>query len=116
MARLILARIAFTLALVATIWGSLAPLSDVEFVSGVWDKAQHALGYGALALLLIASQRVHRPWRAGLIVFAIGIALEVTQGLTPDRSADAVDLVANAVGVVLACALVACLRRASRRA
>lgn len=111
MARLILARISFTLALVATIWGSLAPLSDVEFVSGVWDKAQHALGYGVLALLLIASQRVHRPWRAGLIVLAIGIGLELMQGLTPERSMDALDLLANALGIGLASGIVSLWQR-----
>ena len=111
MARLSLARIAFTLALIATIWGSLAPLSDVEFASGVWDKAQHAFGYGLLTLLLVASQRVHRPWQAGFIVLTIGICIEIAQGLTPDRSMDVRDLLANALGIAVASGIVSLWQR-----
>lgn len=107
MARLTLARIAFAVALGVTAWGSLAPQRDVAFTAGLWDKAQHAVGYALLALLLMAAQRVTRPWSAGVTVLALGAVIELLQALTPDRTADAADLLADAVGIALACALVA---------
>lgn len=116
MARLTLARIAFAVALAATAWGSLAPQRDVAFASGLWDKAQHALGYALLALLLVASQRAPRPWRAGAVVLAIGAVIEALQALTPDRTADPLDLAADAAGIAVACGIVASWQRLRRSA
>lgn len=110
MARLTLARIGFAVAVAVTAWGSLAPARDVAFASGLWDKAQHALGYALLAGLLMAAQRRPRPLVAGVVVLAIGAVLEGLQALTPDRSADVIDLVANAIGIAVACGAVALWR------
>lgn len=112
-ARLPVARVLFALAVVATAWGSLAPQDDVAFASGLWDKAQHALGYAILAGLLMAGQRIVRPWRAAVTVLALGAALELLQGLTLDRRADPADLIADAVGIGLACGIVAVWQRST---
>ena len=90
------------LALVAT--GSLMPSSDLPDVSmpGA-DKLQHALGYAALSLyagMLFATGRARGWAAAGLMVF--GIVIELTQGaMTPDRSPESADVLANAFGIAI---------------
>lgn len=70
----------------------------------LWDKAQHALGFAALAAwgLLAYPQR---PWQVLLGLLAFGAAIELAQACTPWRQADARDWLADAVGVALGAAL-----------
>ncbi|MCM5704479.1 VanZ family protein [Larsenimonas salina] len=65
-----------------------------------WDKLQHALGYGGLALLLYLSGRT-RLW-ALMVSFVFGIAIEYAQCLVPGRmGGDWADILANTLGAVL---------------
>jgi VanZ family protein len=74
----------------------------------LWDKQLHFVAYGALTLAF-AYATVHyrdRPLVRGALVFGgtlgVGIMIELTQGLTPDRYFGWGDLLANSVGALLA--------------
>lgn len=71
------------------------------------DKLYHVLGYAGLAGWWVQLYRRPQVWRwlSGLLV--LGVALEGVQALLPWRSAEALDAVANAVGVGVG-ALLAC--------
>ncbi len=89
----------------AIVTGSLLPGSVVAVVS-VWDKLQHALAYGTLALWLCGLLPRERCLRAGLFAFALGALVELLQALlTEDRQADPADLLANATGIAVALSL-----------
>lgn len=73
-----------------------------------WDKQLHFVAYGGLALAF-AYATVHcrdRPLVRGVLVLGgtlgVGVLIELTQGLTPDRYFAWGDLLANSVGVILA--------------
>lgn len=93
---------ALMLAAVAT--GSLLPAGNLPAPAfpGV-DKMEHLIGHGALsayAAMLFATPRARMTAMLGLLLFGIG--LEVAQdAFTSTRRADALDLLANSVGVLL---------------
>lgn len=64
------------------------------------DKVVHLLGY-ALLMFWWAQLIIERRWRLALAVALFGIAIELLQGLTPDRLPDPLDALANAGGVLL---------------
>ena len=69
-----------------------------------WDKANHALAFGVLAVL----GGIAYPGRLARLLVALlayGALIEVLQSLTPDRSAEWLDLLADAVGLLLAAPL-----------
>lgn len=83
---------------VLAIWiGSLIPLSGPVTPGG--DKLQHFAGYGGLALL--AMWNCPRPLPVWLACTAMGVAIEFAQALTPYRSFDVVDMLANGAGALL---------------
>ncbi|MBM5570839.1 MULTISPECIES: VanZ family protein [Deefgea] len=87
------------------IWiGSLMPMSGPSIENG--DKIQHFIGYGVLALL--AQLIWHQPRKIWLGATLMGVAVEFAQALTPYRSFDTHDMLANSIGAVfgllLACA------------
>ncbi len=94
-------------------WTSLAVLTVASLVPVVmlppqamnlWDKAQHAIGFGWLALVgLWAYPRHVLPVVVGLLVW--GAAIEVMQSATGWRYGDVIDWIADAVGVVVAWAV-----------
>lgn len=110
--------VAFGLALVLTTLILLTPASVVAALTGVpvddravsvpgADKLVHALLFAALALLA-------PPFRLALPgLAAYAVATELLQGLVPGRSPDALDLIADLVG--LAAGAVAARRFASRK-
>lgn len=73
-------------------------------VFSLWDKAQHALGFMALALLGLRAYPRH-PWQvlAGLLVFGGGI--ELAQAATGWRHGEWADWLADAVGMAAGLAL-----------
>lgn len=90
-------------------WAGLIPLKslpgpDFELA----DKVYHALGFGGLAgLLSRVFVHVGRPALvaargAALIATALGGVLEVLQSLTPYRSADWADFLADSLGAAFA--------------
>lgn len=66
-----------------------------------WDKAAHMAIYGwlaaALAIVLAPRWRAFALWAP----LALGLADELTQSLSRNRSADALDFAADTVGVIL---------------
>ena len=65
-----------------------------------WDKAQHAVAFGTLMLLgFIAYPKCFSWMVMGLILY--GAAIEIIQSWTGWRQGDVLDVVADAVGVLL---------------
>lgn len=70
-----------------------------------WDKLNHLAAFvvlGLLARLAWPAQQLGR-WALGLLVY--GGLLEIAQGLTPNRQAEWADLLADALGLLLALVL-----------
>ena len=73
-------------------------------VFSLWDKAQHALAFTALALLgLLAYPR--QPWRMVLALLAFGGAIELAQAATGWRYGEWSDWLADTVGLAAGWAL-----------
>ena len=85
--------IAFTLTI------SLMP-PTLDTAGGHLDKLVHALGY-ALLMFWWAQLVVERRWRLAVAVALFGTAIELLQGLTPNRQPDGLDALANSGGVLL---------------
>jgi len=66
-----------------------------------WDKAQHAIGFGTLAVLAVLAYPNVSKLRIGLMLVASGVLIEVLQHLGGYRFGDRQDAVADGVGVVL---------------
>ena len=79
-------------------------------IFSLWDKAQHALAFAALAALGLQAYP-HRRWRvlAGLLVF--GGLIELAQAATGWRYGEWADWLADAVGLALGMALAESLQR-----
>lgn len=80
---------------------SLGPQPNVDVAEGISDKALHAGFYAALTGAYLAAVRTRAP-AILLAVFAYGGLLELLQIALPERSAEALDLAANAAGVLAA--------------
>ena len=92
-------RLLFSICAVAVLVLSLLPLTVPQPTTG-WDKSNHFLAFGVLALLGV------RAWTdrvaavlAGLMAY--GVLIEWLQGMTPTRSSDWHDLIADAGGLAL---------------
>lgn len=103
-------RLTVLLAYAGTIlWLSLAPSPPKMPGALGWDKLQHAIAYGVLAVLVarfldcLSFSYKKVWWRAGLITVFYGGLLELLQLLVhTGRTAEWWDLVADAVGVLFA--------------
>jgi VanZ family protein len=86
------------------VMGSLLPGRIVAAVT-FNDKIEHA---GAYALLMLwfggLYPRARHPWIA-VALLALGIALDLLQGLTETRSLEALDILADAVGLAIGLSL-----------
>jgi VanZ family protein len=85
----------------AIVWLSLAPIQQPVAVEH-GDKLEHFAAYGLLmsVFCLIYDQwRTRLAYAAGFI--AMGIAIEILQGMTDYRTFDLIDMAANAAGVLL---------------
>lgn len=92
---------------------SLMPAST-SLPSAGWDKSNHMLGFGVLAVLGHAAWP-GRTWTVLLGLLAYGGLIEVLQSFTPDRMAEWGDLLADGVGLLTgkACAVLLTRRRMS---
>jgi VanZ family protein len=87
------------LGIVLTLMVSLMPPA-LDSSSGHADKIVHLAGYAVLTFWwaqLVTRQR----WKLAIAVALFGIAIELLQGLTPDRMPDLLDALANSSGVLL---------------
>lgn len=103
-------------------WASLALLSvasllPVEMLPpqalDLWDKAQHALGFGWLALFGLLSYP-QKPVRVALLLLVYGGVIELAQMATGWRYGEWLDLAADGVGIAIGALAWALLRRAIR--
>ncbi|OOG25709.1 VanZ family protein [Thioalkalivibrio denitrificans] len=88
--------------------GSLMPAANIP-ETGLSDKAGHVIAYAILTVLgLYAHPRYTITVAGG--VFVLGVALEGLQHLTPTRTFEWLDIVANGAGVVLGLVIAAVSR------
>ena len=85
--------------IVLTLLASLLPPALEGGESHV-DKLAHLLGY-ALLMFWWAQLVVHKRWKLAVAVVLFGVAIELLQGLTPERQPDPLDALANAAGALL---------------
>jgi VanZ family protein len=79
-------------------------------VFSLWDKAQHALAFTALASLgLLAYPR--QPWRVAIALLAFGGAIELAQAATGWRYGEWLDFLADGIGILIGAVLWMGLRR-----
>jgi VanZ family protein len=64
-----------------------------------WDKAQHVLAYFVLAAAWVQATRGRWWLLTASIVFALGLTLELLQGMGGPRQLQLTDMLANAIGV-----------------
>lgn len=107
-------RLAFWLALLAVLVLALLPQA-AELPSTGWDKSNHLLAFSVLSGLGCLGYP-GRTIRVLPALIAFGALVEALQSLTPDRHAEAADLVADALGVLLGWAFIAGWRWACARA
>lgn len=99
----------FWLLLLAVAVGSLLPVGYLPPQAfDLWDKAQHALGFLALALAGTWAHPRRNAWQTvglatGLLAF--GAAIEIAQAFTGWRQGDGLDLLADAIGLAAGLAL-----------
>ena len=82
-----------------------------------WDKANHAAAFAALAFAgWFSFRETARPlfW-ISFTLLAFGVAIEIGQMYVPGRSADPLDVFADAVGIVLGLGLASQLARSADR-
>ena len=105
-----LVRWTFWLLLALVIGVTLSPIAYLpQQAFSLWDKAQHALAFAALAALgALAYPRRVGLLAASLLVF--GGAIELAQAATGWRTGDWADWLADAVGLVAGLALAALSR------
>lgn len=114
--RYIVPRILAVVWLVVLVLGSIAPPDEVEPAYIFGDFVLHAAGYFGLTVLLVLAQQRPKLIASAALAAIIGIVLEGVQGLTPDRSPQAMDAFANAVGAAVGAGffwLRGCLRTSS---
>jgi VanZ family protein len=90
-------RILLALAMLGIFVLSVLPPSP-HLPSTGWDKSNHMLGFGTLGLLGTRGWP-GRTWAVIAALLAYGGLIEVLQSLTPDRSAEWADLLADGIGL-----------------
>lgn len=68
----------------------------------LWDKLEHFLAYALLAAAggLAYPNRHTRLWIV-LFLLVLGVGIEFSQGFVPRRDSSALDMLANAIGVLI---------------
>lgn len=104
----------FWACVLATIFLSLVPVELLPQAFNWWDKAQHALGFAVLtALGLLAYPKAR--WRLPCGLLLLGAFIELAQAASGWRRGDWLDLLADAVGILVVAAAWYLVRLASGR-
>ncbi|MGD9954119.1 MAG: VanZ family protein [Burkholderiales bacterium] len=84
----------------------------IPLIDDIWDKANHAFAFLALALFVDLSFPDGRfgPAKVAALL-AFGVLIEAIQHLLPHREASLLDLVADAAGIALYLPLLAVIAR-----
>jgi VanZ family protein len=92
------------LLVIGVVVGSLLPGPLVAIVD-LNDKIEHMGTYAVLMVWFAGFYRRNLYVLIGAVLFALGIALDLAQGLTRTRSLDLYDIAADLVGIVVGGAL-----------
>ena len=105
----------------ALLWACFVALNTLALMPGPylppleifdwWDKAQHAIGFGTLAVLAVLAYPEVSKLRIGVLLILLGVLIEVLQYFGGYRFGDWQDAVADGVGVLLGLGCVAGLIR-----
>ena len=101
----------FWLCFVAVNTLALSPAPYLPPVFDWWDKPQHAIAFGTLAVLAVLAYPGVSKVRRGLLLSAHGVLIEVLQYFTGYRFGDWQDALADGVGVLVGLVLMAALMR-----
>jgi VanZ family protein len=92
-------RWAFSVCLVVVLVAALVPPQAIASPV-VWDKANHALAFAVLGMLACLGYPERKlPVLLGLVAY--GVLIELLQSLTDYRTGDALDVVADGIGLLL---------------
>jgi VanZ family protein len=97
------------LLVVGVVAGSLLPANVVNAVVTYNDKIMHAGSYFVLMVWFAGLYRRALYPVIGAVLLALGVSLDLLQGLTATRSLDIYDIAANSVGVLMGLGLSALL-------
>lgn len=97
-------RFALIASMALILWLSTSPLEH-PVVTSTWDKANHAIAFIELILLARLGWPRLSVIHSALIIFGFGVVIEIIQAPIPYRSASVLDLVADAVGIVIGLAI-----------
>lgn len=112
--RLIIVRSSFAALVVVVIVASIAPSSAVPQVAS--DKFEHLFAYGVLQIAGgFAFPKTTSLCRVAVGLILMGAALEAIQSFIPSRSAEWLDIAANAAGVILGWIAIASIPEPWRR-
>ncbi len=106
-------RLAFWLCLCAVLMLALMPPATPMPTTG-WDKSNHLLAFATLGMLGWRAYPA-RPWAVPIGLLLYGSLIEWLQWMTPYRSADAIDVLADALGLALGWLLHGLVRTLLRR-
>lgn len=95
-------RVLLAVLVVAITWLALVPDPPKTLSTG-WDKSNHLLAFGSLAFTSVWAlwPRPRQWWLIVVALLAYGVGIEIAQHFLPPRSADAQDVLADAVGITL---------------
>ena len=95
-----LVQAAFWVCMLGTAFLSLVPVELLPQAFNWWDKAQHALGFAVLTGLGLLAYPKARGWLPGGL-FLFGAGIELAQAASGWRRGDWLDLLADAVGILV---------------
>ena len=95
-----LARLGLAVAVIAITVLALMPAHEVPVSSG-WDKLDHWTAFFTLSFLANHAFTRRPFWQIALALVGYGISIEIAQSFTPDRDADAMDVVADSIGILI---------------
>jgi len=93
-------RILFWVALISSYVLAIMPQEMAPSFQSLSDKSLHFIAFAVLTLLLNLSYRM-QWWKTVVYLLFYAIFIEFSQTFTPNRCAEWLDIVADAIGIVL---------------
>ena len=103
-----MARVLAVIAILIPLILMIGPFGAVEKSTGISDKIGHIGAFAVIAVSLALLVPRWSLWGIAGLSLAIGVGVEIIQGFV-GRDADALDVVADAIGIAIACLLLAAM-------
>ena len=107
-------RIALAALVVAVSWLAWSPAPPPEASSGS-DKLDHFAAFGSLAFVAVLGVGWHAWQRIALALLGYGVLIEFVQAFIPTRTAEALDVLADSVGITLGLAATRLILRLAQK-